>query len=178
MLADVVDASTAAGVAPHVLSPDPEVLRFAEQTGARAVMDDEEATSLNEALEHALAACATEAALVLLPDTPLVTAHELRALLSIESMGGELGHIVAVPDQIEHGTNALFLRPPTVVPLRFGRNSLKRHLQAAEDRGVSCSVYRYPGLALDIDRPEDLRAFVAEPSHTRSYELLAQLGKV
>jgi 2-phospho-L-lactate/phosphoenolpyruvate guanylyltransferase len=88
-------------------------------------------------------------------DTPLVQAAELAALLA-----DRLG-VVVVPDRHGTGTNALVLSPPHVIEPSFGPDSLARHLAAAEKAGVPRRVEEVPGLALDVDTPDDLAALLA-----------------
>jgi 2-phospho-L-lactate guanylyltransferase (CobY/MobA/RfbA family) len=42
------------------------------------------------------------------------------------------------------------------MPLKFGEPSFANHLEAARARDLGPVVVRLPGLALDIDAPEDL----------------------
>jgi 2-phospho-L-lactate guanylyltransferase (CobY/MobA/RfbA family) len=60
------------------------------------------------------------------------------------------------------------------VPLRFGPDSFFPHLRAAEACGINPTVRHLPGLALDIDTPEDLAAFAALPSRSRAGALVAR----
>ena len=89
-------------------------------------------------------------------DTPLVKAAELAALLA-----GSTG-VVVVPDRHGTGTNALVMTPPDAIEPSFGPGSLARHVAAAEAAGVPCRVQEVPGLALDVDTPDDLAALSAE----------------
>lgn len=89
-------------------------------------------------------------------DTPLVQAAELAALLA-----GATG-VVIVPDRHGTGTNALVMTPPDAIEPSFGPGSLERHVAAAEAAGVPCRVQEVPGLALDVDTPDDLAALSAE----------------
>jgi 2-phospho-L-lactate/phosphoenolpyruvate guanylyltransferase len=89
-------------------------------------------------------------------DTPLVQAAELAALLADRS------GVVVVPDRHGTGTNALVLSPPDAIEPSFGPGSLQRHVAAAEAAGVPCRVEEVPGLALDVDTPDDLAQLSAE----------------
>jgi 2-phospho-L-lactate guanylyltransferase len=60
------------------------------------------------------------------------------------------------------------------VPLRFGENSFYPHLQAAEARGIRPRVLHLPGIALDIDNPEDVLSFMRIASPTRARAVLAE----
>ena len=65
--------------------------------------------------------------------------------------------------------------PADAVPLRFGEDSFFPHLAAAKENGIEPVVLRLPRVALDIDTPGDLTAFIATgPSNTRTFELLAR----
>lgn len=121
-----------------------------------------------------LLAAKRHAGMLTLPgDIPLVTS-------------GEIGQVVAahrpapsftiVPSHDEGGSNAILISPPDALPLRFGVDSFFPHLHAAEARGIRPIVLRLPGIALDIDNPEDLSAFLRIPSHTRTRALLDESG--
>ena len=62
-----------------------------------------------------------------------------------------------------HGTNALLRSPPDVIPSFFGTGSLKKHIQAFEEKGVKYLVVENPNIALDVDRLEDLAPLVRLP---------------
>ena len=50
------------------------------------------------------------------------------------------------------------------MPLRFGDDSFFPHLASARALGIKPTIIRLPGIALDIDQPGDVRAFLrAEP---------------
>jgi 2-phospho-L-lactate guanylyltransferase len=59
-------------------------------------------------------------------------------------------------DRHRTGTNALVLRPPTVIAPLFGPNSGPRHLAAAAAAGASVQLIDRERVALDIDTPADL----------------------
>jgi len=77
------------------------------------------------------------------------------------------------PSRDERGSNAIICSPPDAVPLRFGEDSFFPHLRAAEACGIRPTALRQPGIALDVDTPEDLAAFALLPSPTRARALLA-----
>ena len=97
-----------------------------------------------------------ERVLLIPGDTPLVQTAELAALLA-----GATG-VVIVPDRHRTGTNALVMTPPDAIGPSFGPGSLERHVAAAGAAGVPHRVQDVPGLALDVDTPEDLAALSAE----------------
>ena len=62
----------------------------------------------------------------------------------------------------------------SLFPARFGNDSFKPHYAAAQATGKPCVVLSLPGIALDVDNPEDLRALAAAPGETRSQRLIRQ----
>ena len=100
---------------------------------------------------------------ILLPgDAPLVTVAELEAIrdaLHVETDAS--GRVVVVPDRAGTGTNALAMTPADAIGPAFGPDSRAAHLRKAADRGMEATVLDLPGLAHDLDTPEDL-ALLAE----------------
>jgi 2-phospho-L-lactate/phosphoenolpyruvate guanylyltransferase len=116
------------------------------------------------------------AAMLALPgDIPCVSAAELRQLCLAARRPPPAFTIVPAHDR--RGSNAILLAPPDAVPLAFGDDSFIPHLDAARRHGIEPVIVTLPGIALDIDRPEDvnalLRAMPAIPS--RAVRLLAAL---
>jgi len=72
----------------------------------------------------------------------------------------------------------VIVSPPMAVKLRFGENSYFPHLDAARAAGMEPQVVRQPGIAMDIDHPVDLAAFLRLPqSHgTRTRALLEAMA--
>jgi 2-phospho-L-lactate guanylyltransferase len=101
-------------------------------------------------------------------DVPAVTPQEIAEILAAVAERT----VVLVPSRDERGTNAALLRPPNVLPLRFGEPSFARHLESAQRLGLRARVLRLPGLSLDLDTPADLDEFLRSPSPTRTYRLL------
>ena len=60
------------------------------------------------------------------------------------------------PDRLGTGTNGLAVRPLGIIGFQFGSGSFAAHLAEAEAAGVQPAVVRRPGLAFDLDTPEDL----------------------
>src|SRR5436853_5382407 len=89
-------------------------------------------------------------------DIPLVTAAEIAQLLDAHRPAPAF---TIAPSHDELGSNAVIVSPPDAVSLRFGDNSFFPHLAAAEARGIRPTILPLPGIALDIDNPQDLRHF-------------------
>ncbi len=58
--------------------------------------------------------------------------------------------------------------------MRFGNDSFKPHLAAAQATHKPYIVLSLSGIALDIDNPADLRQLAAAPGETRSQQLVRQ----
>lgn len=141
-----------------VVSSDMEVLEVARAAGAMALAETGPG-GLNAALAQArlrIEALGGTAMLVLPVDLPHLGADDVRALLA----GAERAPLVIAPDKAGQGTNALLLSPPGVVDFHFGRGSLARHLAAAQGIGNRPVVVNRPGLAFDVDTPEDYACLV------------------
>ena len=81
-----------------------------------------------------------------------------------------------VPSHDDFGSNTVVVSPPTAVPLTFGDDSFFPHLQTAR---LMASIQRWcglPGIGRDIDNAEDLGAFAAMHSATRTQAFLDQNG--
>ena len=85
-------------------------------------------------------------------DLPLVGSTDIAELLAEASKAG----CAIAPDRLGTGTNAIALRDPTGFAFAFGPGSFALHQAAA---GGSARIVRRPGLALDIDTPDDLEAW-------------------
>jgi 2-phospho-L-lactate guanylyltransferase len=171
MLHDVVVAVETADLTPSVLSPDPEALAFAAELGATPVLQPRSIRSLNGSLEWALQQRSAGRVLVILPDTPLVTPGEIEELLQAGT-DDIAPAIDLVPDRRGRGTNAMLARPPSAIPLGFGRGSLRRHVGFAAARNVEARIHPLAGLGLDIDRPQDLLDFLEHDVDTRTRRLV------
>lgn len=121
------------------------VLSHQAREGFRWVEDH--GRGLNEELEAARTALAADV-LIVHADLPVVSGADISELLGVAArLGGALA-----PDRHRTGTNALALRRDLPFALHFGRDSCALH---AAQLPAGAMVER-PGLALDIDTPDDL----------------------
>jgi len=175
MLEDVLAAlAQARGLAGIVLvTLDPVAIRLAAQYGATCRADGarDGHTGAVTAAARRLAAGGAAGMLTLPGDIPLVTAGEIEALLAAHRSAPSF---TIAPSHDEQGSNAILMSPPDAVPLRFGDDSYFPHLAAARARGIEPTVIRAPGIAFDIDNPDDLAHFSHIGSRTRAGLWLAQ----
>ncbi len=177
MLGDVLSALAASeGLAGILLvTRDPEVLRLAARYGARALVEEDNRghTAASSFGAHTLAKEGVAGMLQLPADIPLVTPEDIGALLQAHK---EAPAVTLSPSLDEQGSNAVACSPPDLLPLRFGDGSFLPHLQRARALGIEPQIVKRQGLALDVDTPADLVAFLATPSDTRAYAYLAGSG--
>jgi 2-phospho-L-lactate guanylyltransferase len=171
MLEDVMDATLAMpGWDTWVISPDETVLEIAARRGAAPLV--EERPPLAGAIRQVEVDAAerrVDALAVLLPDTPLVTPASLTRALHT------LGPVVLAPSADESGTNLLLRRPPDIIASAFGRDSYRRHLQAAAEAGVPAAVLPVRELAFDVDEPSDILTLAQTPGARRTAEVIEDL---
>jgi 2-phospho-L-lactate guanylyltransferase len=137
-----------------VISPDREVLAHATRAGART--SRQRSRGLNPGLAEArddVAAGGADAVLVLPIDLPFISADAVRSLC--EALADAPESVVLVTDRHGTGTNALGLRPPSVIEFAFGPGSREAHKAAAAAAGARYLELDGP-LAMDLDTPDDL----------------------
>lgn len=84
-----------------------------------------------------------------------------------------------VPAADGRGTNAILRRPCALIPCRFGNDSFVPHRAAARATQKELVVLDgLPGIALDIDRPEDLAELEEGEARTRTQRLVREWGVV
>lgn len=173
MLADVLAAvrETSGIGAVTLVSSEPSAPELAAEHRIAAWHD--RGLAWNEALLAAMREVVTERwAAVVSADIPLVTAPDLAALLAATPVRG-----IAIARARDAGTNAVSMRPPAALRTCFGeRGSAERHAELARAAGLAAAIVDSPGTALDLDTPEDVRAFLAVERTTRTRALLDTLA--
>ncbi len=140
-----------------VVSDDPTVLDRGAAYGCFGIKDESE--TLNGAIAYATRKIEAEGAtsVTIIPcDTPLAYEGDLRDLVDT----GEQSDMVLVPSERDGGTNAIYMRPPTLMDPHFGPQSLNAHMSLAGRMGMRCSMLVLPRLGLDIDTIEDVDNFL------------------
>lgn len=172
MLRDVLAAiaSWARRPACAIVTSDPFAIDLAKKY-AFEVIPDPANPGETGAIEMATQLCAArgvQSTLVIPADIPLIEARELEQVFSQAPDAGS----VLVPAADGRGTNAAFRRPANLFPLRFGNDSFRPHLAAAQATGKPCKVLQLPGIALDVDNPADLHEVIQRPGEGRTQGLL------
>jgi len=164
MLEDLIEAlSQTPGVDRiAVTTPDPVVAKHAQGAGAEILIREE--PGLNAALEDGrerlcnadtASDASAEAFLIVLGDVAGALPEDFAKLIEL----ADANRGVWLAPSSDGGTSALLQRPATAIPCCFGRNSAKRHREAAESAGVPFDEIPLASLAIDLDQPEDLEAF-------------------
>jgi 2-phospho-L-lactate guanylyltransferase len=152
-------AVDAAKAGDHVLvvAGGDEVAELAASWGATVLLEPREEgqnMAAQRGIKRAIEGGA-EAVLLLSSDLPLVTEDAVQAMLTV---AGRLTPPVAVaaPAIGRGGTNALYLRPPDVIGMHFGDESLVKFREDADGKGVRFAIHQSDAMALDLDEPDDL----------------------
>jgi 2-phospho-L-lactate guanylyltransferase len=156
------------------VSDDDGILSLARDLGFEPLRDDErqgQSAAARQGFEAAWERdCST--GLTIPGDVPAVSVEELRLLLAFRP---EV-EVVLAADRQGEGTNGLRLTPPDAIDLRFGEDSFSLHRMEAERMHRSFEVLSLERLAVDLDRPDDLRAFLTLEPAGKTLALLHRLG--
>ena len=115
-----------------IVSCDPLALSLANTYGFEVIADHKNSGE-TDAIEMATRVCEMRGldTLVIPADIPLIQGWELQSIMDAAPATGSL----LVPAGDGRGTNAVLRRPAALFPLRFGNDSFKPHLAAAQATG-------------------------------------------
>ena len=170
MLADVLAAVGAARCAAAVTIVSSEPAAEVVARGHGVGWWDDRGLPWNDALAAVMRELVREpVAAVVSADIPLVTATDVDELVIVTPRRG-----IAVARAADGGTNAVSLRPPAVLETCFGAaGSARLHVARARVLGLAAVLVDRPGLALDLDTPEDVECLLAAGRPTRTTALLS-----
>ena len=155
-----------------VVTADGQAATIGRRCGATVVFEEDD-HGINAAVRLAVDVldASTDAGVVVVPsDVPQLSPRAIAAAVESISSPSTLAIAAACRDG---GTNLLACRPAAAIPLHFGRSSFMRHTRAAQHAGLAVRRLYMPELLLDIDRPDDLCAFQALRTNTRTHRFLA-----
>ncbi len=113
---------------------------------------DDRGLPWNEALTAGMADVTEPVVAIVAADLPLLAFEDVRALVMATPECG-----LAIARATDGGTNAVSMRPPGSVTTHFGEpGSAAVHERAAWTAGADAHVLDCPGLAFDVDTPEDI----------------------
>jgi 2-phospho-L-lactate guanylyltransferase len=146
-----------------VISPDVDVLRFAHSIDHEVfnLRQHAEPGGLIPALEQARSVSLVNrfaTMIVLFADLPLLNGSDVATLTTAE------GQVAIAPDTADVGTNGLLLRRGPVdlrqFDFHYGVESFGSHVAESLRHGIEPAIVRAPGLAFDLDTPDDLRNLI------------------
>ena len=174
MLKDVLRALKLSEVTQIIVtSSDHTIHQVANRLNVSYLSENQ--TGLNQALEQAtqwLNLTHSDSLLIIPSDIPLVSPEDIAQIMKLDTDEKS----VVLSSSQDGGTNALFKRPPDLIPACFGPNSYMRHIKEAYAKGVEPKIYRSSRISMDIDSAEDLKKFFAIQSDTVSRRFLEQLS--
>ena len=136
MLEDVIEVVRGIGeIEPVVIvTRDARVGKIAEKYGIEVIREPEEVRGEGPAVDYGagiLEGRGIERLLVIPSDMPQVSGEDLEKILAVDP---GTPSVVMAPAH-DGGTNGMLRRPPTVIPSRFGPDSLSLHLEEAGGAG-------------------------------------------
>jgi 2-phospho-L-lactate guanylyltransferase len=172
MLSDVLDALRQTKGIRRILvvTRDINAARLGAMKGAR-VLSEGRARGLNPAVRRGIRFAEREGAdqvLIVPADVPLAKSSNFRRILRM----GRKAKALIVPSCDLGGTNALFLRPPRIMPISYGRDSFRRHCRLARKWTLRIQILKLQSLGLDADTSLDLVRIRSAAGNTRSQRLL------
>jgi 2-phospho-L-lactate/phosphoenolpyruvate guanylyltransferase len=178
MFEDVLTALTASrhllgGVL--VATADRQAAEIARRYGA-SVLAEDSPSGLNSAIEQAIGRIpsAADGMLVVPADLPQLSAPSIAQIVRLLDAPKAVALVQAPADG---GTNMLACRPAGVIPPLFGPQSFWRHREAARHAGIRTLIVRNRELEQDLDRPDDLVAFLSMETavQTRTHAFVSSL---
>ena len=154
-LAEKLATAVVAACAPlpvYVACEDDGIAAWAASAGAEVIRSNER--GLNRVVRHGVAVLAH-----LGFERVLVAHADLADPRSLPLLADWTG-VVLVPDRRFDGTNAIIVPTNAAFSFSYGEGSFARHLSEAERLGRDMHIIDDAGLALDLDEPDDLAAFV------------------
>ena len=160
MLSDVLDALSSAEADRVVVYTGSENVIRIERPFGFDVVRESHVGGHSAAVNHMLPilASTSERVLVIAADLPWLTSEEVS-----EVFQADCDSVAILPSRDGTGTNGMLFIPPAQIEMEYGEGSFIRHMHRATTTGLTARVLRIPGVAFDIDTPDDLATFLHEP---------------
>lgn len=155
MLLDVIAAAKESEVFKeiHVVTPD---LSLAIPLEGVTLIFEHPPCELNKAIQLGVEFCIkrnAEAILILPADLPFIKPRDIR---NIVEMGKQDREVVVISQSESGGTNALFMKPPGIIPPKYGKDSFRKHVSTSKAKGIPVKIYASPTIKIDVDYPNSL----------------------
>lgn len=140
-----------------LVAPDDAVFELGAEFRAQRIREVTPG-GYNGAVSLGLGAVPKDASILVLPgDVPFVQPEDIAAMTEATC------DVQIAADHVGRGTNGLFLSAPDLIQPCFGPSSLQDHTAAGERADLATLQLALPGLARDIDTPEDLAHLARAP---------------
>jgi 2-phospho-L-lactate guanylyltransferase len=161
MLSDVFNALSRTRAADRVVvfTACEAVMQLAAPYGFDLVFEhrvDGHSAAVNQMVDELSSSCSR--ILSIAGDLPRLVSTEVDFALDAASEP-----VTLLPSRDWTGTNGVVFIPPARITMEYGQGSLRRHLSKASAAGLRSDVMNLPGIAFDIDTPDDLKAFLDDP---------------
>jgi 2-phospho-L-lactate/phosphoenolpyruvate guanylyltransferase len=161
MLADVFDALSRAHVPQRIVvfTASDEAAQMAKPFGFD-VAPENSVEGHSAAVNHMVSELSSNASQILsiAGDLPRLQSTEIDFVMNAASEP-----VTVFPSRDGTGTNGILFIPPARITMEYGEGSFSRHMSRARKAGLPADVLNIPGIAFDIDTPEDLQAFLCDP---------------
>jgi len=161
MCTDVMNALARARVPERVIvfTAADEVIELARPFGFDVVREksvDGHSAAVNQMVAELLSSAARILSIAI--DLPRLAPSEIDFALDAASEP-----VTLIPSRDWTGTNGVVFISPAHIAMDYGEGSFRRHLSKAAAAGHRADVMSLPGIAFDIDTPEDLELFMNDP---------------
>ena len=161
MLKDVLSALRRARAPERVVvfTAADEAIEMAEPLGFEIVKErsiDGHSAAINHLIDEF--SPSSSQILAIAGDLPKLLPTEIDFVLNTASEP-----VTLIPSRDWTGTNGVLFIPPARIAMEYGEGSFRRHLSKVSAAGLHSDVMDLPGLAFDIDTPEDLQTFIQDP---------------
>jgi 2-phospho-L-lactate guanylyltransferase len=161
MLLDVFNALRRARAPERIVvfTAADEVLQMAKPLGFQTIVEksiDGHSAAINYLIDEFSGT--SSRILAIAGDLPKLLPSEIDFALNAASEP-----VTLLPSRDWTGTNGVVFIPPGRIGMEYGEGSFRRHLSKISAAGLRSDVIDLPGIAFDIDTPEDLQAFMKDP---------------
>ena len=161
MLSDVLNVLAEARAPQRVVvvTAADEVIQMGRSFGFEVVLEKlvgGHSAAVNQMMEELSGTCSR--ILSIAGDLPRLIPSEIDFALDAASEP-----VTLIPSRDWTGTNGVVFILPARIAMEYGEGSFRRHLSKASVAGHRSDVMSLPGIAFDIDTPEELQAFLDDP---------------